>query len=268
MYMRSIQESNPRLFRQVLGHFATGVTVITTVHEGCVHGMTANAFCSVSLEPPLVLVSVDNRSHMYRLLRQSGRYSVSVLARGQEMLSRHFAGRPQEGLQLPFELAGYWVVCTVLAATAPRLFRVLFWVMAYAILIGTVFHGTFLSVILVGQAAHRVVGAAQASLLQLQTTLLVFSTPLVGFFGVCYFVMWSIVVFTVLRTATRYPKWIVLFVPALGSLLITGVYESHVVPVLANLLYPAVLSLPHLVFFLLSTGVLWRSPTYGQGGEA
>jgi flavin reductase (DIM6/NTAB) family NADH-FMN oxidoreductase RutF len=102
MHIRSIQESDPRTFRKALGHFATGVTVITTVHEGCVHGMTANAFCSVSLEPPLVLVSVDNRSHMHRLLRQSGRYGVSILARGQEMLSRHFAGRPQEGLQVPF----------------------------------------------------------------------------------------------------------------------------------------------------------------------
>jgi hypothetical protein len=159
---------------------------------------------------------------------------------------------------IPFELAGYWVVCTVLSATAPRLFRVLFWVMAYSIAIGTVFHGTFLAVILVGQAAHSVVGAAQASLLQLQTTLLVFSIPLAGFFGVCYLVMWSIVIITVLRTSTQYPKWIVLFVPVLGNLIITGVYVSHVVPLLGNLIYPAVLSLPHLVFFLLSTVVLWR----------
>jgi flavin reductase (DIM6/NTAB) family NADH-FMN oxidoreductase RutF len=68
MYMHSRQESHPRLFRQTLGQFATGVTVITTTDEGSVHGMTANAFCSVSLEPPLVLVSVETRSHMHRLL--------------------------------------------------------------------------------------------------------------------------------------------------------------------------------------------------------
>lgn len=102
MYMRSIQESNPRLFRQTLGQFATGVIVITTRHEGRVHGMTANAFCSVSLDPPLVLVAIDNRSHMHRLLAQSRRYGVSILSKEQEALSRHFAGWPQEGLHVPF----------------------------------------------------------------------------------------------------------------------------------------------------------------------
>lgn len=132
--------------------------------------------------------------------------------------------------------------------------------MAYGIVIGTVFHSTFLSVILVEQTAHRVTGTAQASLLQLQNTLFIFSLPLAVFFEICYLVMWSIVVVTVLRTATRYPKWIVLFVPALLSLVIAGVGQSHAVPVLGNVLYPTVLSLPHLVFFLLSTIVLWRRP--------
>src|SRR5260370_17006202 len=89
-------------------------------------------------------------------------------------------------------------------------------------------------------------------------TLVVFSLPLAGFFEICYLVMWSIVVVTVLRSATGYPKWIVLFVPALLSLVIAIVGQSHVVPVLGNILYPTVLSLPHLVFFLLSTIVLWR----------
>ena len=102
MSIRSIQESDPLTFRKTLGHFASGVTVITTMHEGIVHGMTANAFCSVSLEPPLVLISVDNRSRMHRLLTQSGRYGVSILAKGQEVLSRHFAGWSQEGLKIPF----------------------------------------------------------------------------------------------------------------------------------------------------------------------
>ena len=102
MYVWSLQERDPRMFRQALGRFASGVTVITTMHEGIVHGMTANAFCSVSLEPPLVLISVDNRSRMHRLLAQSGRYGVSILAKSQEALSRHFAGWSQEGLQVPF----------------------------------------------------------------------------------------------------------------------------------------------------------------------
>lgn len=89
-------------FRRALGRFASGITVITAAHEGTVHGMTANAFVSVSLDPPLVLISVDNRSQMHQKLSQSGQYGVSILAEGQEAFSQHFAGRAQEGLEIPF----------------------------------------------------------------------------------------------------------------------------------------------------------------------
>jgi len=54
------QPFNPREFRSALGRFATGVTVITAQNQGQTHGMTANAFVSVSLDPPLVLVSLDH----------------------------------------------------------------------------------------------------------------------------------------------------------------------------------------------------------------
>jgi flavin reductase (DIM6/NTAB) family NADH-FMN oxidoreductase RutF len=91
-----------RQFRNALGRFASGVTVITTQHEGHTHGMTANAFVSVSLDPPLVLVSLDNRAHMHWLLPMSQRYGVSILSVDQEALSDHFAGRTQEGLRIPF----------------------------------------------------------------------------------------------------------------------------------------------------------------------
>lgn len=97
-----IQECDSRLFRQTLGRFTTGVIVITTMDEDSVHGMTLNAFCSVSLEPPLVLIAVEKHTHMHRLLARSRRYAVSILSKDQEELSRHFAGRPQEGLQVPF----------------------------------------------------------------------------------------------------------------------------------------------------------------------
>jgi len=99
-------EIDPREFRRALGRFASGVTVITTEHEGQAHGMTANAFVSVSLDPPLVLVSVDNRARLHGILPRSGRYGVSVLSAGQEDLSRHFAGRPQPGLEVPFVWRG------------------------------------------------------------------------------------------------------------------------------------------------------------------
>jgi flavin reductase (DIM6/NTAB) family NADH-FMN oxidoreductase RutF len=97
-----IQESDSHLFRQALGRFATGVTVITTMDEGSVHGMTANAFCSVSLEPPLVLISVGKHNHMHRFLAQSRHYAVSILSKDQEELARHFAGQSQDGLLVPF----------------------------------------------------------------------------------------------------------------------------------------------------------------------
>lgn len=85
-------------FRQVLGTFATGVTVVTTPHEDHVHGMTANAFTSVSLDPPLVLVSIDKRASMHALLPATGVFGVSVLRADQEDISTHFAGRRSEAV--------------------------------------------------------------------------------------------------------------------------------------------------------------------------
>jgi flavin reductase (DIM6/NTAB) family NADH-FMN oxidoreductase RutF len=96
------QPFDTRLFRKALGRFATGVTVVTARHEGVPHGMTANAFMSVSLDPPLVLVSVGNQSNMHRVLQSTRRYGVSVLAEDQEALSVHFAGRIVDGLEPRF----------------------------------------------------------------------------------------------------------------------------------------------------------------------
>ena len=86
---------DPRIaLRRTLGMFATGVTVITTRERDQVHGMTANAFMSVSLEPPLVLISVDRRTRMCGLLHEGRTYGVSVLCESQSHLSDRFAGRP------------------------------------------------------------------------------------------------------------------------------------------------------------------------------
>jgi flavin reductase (DIM6/NTAB) family NADH-FMN oxidoreductase RutF len=82
--------------RRTLGMFATGVTIITTRQGEQVHGMTANAFMSVSLEPPLVLISVDRRTKMCALLHEGMHYGVSVLSDGQAALSDRFAGRSTE----------------------------------------------------------------------------------------------------------------------------------------------------------------------------
>lgn len=93
---------DPRQFRNALGRFASGVTIITACYKDQTHGMTANAFVSVSLDPPLVLVSLDNRSYMHRILPDAGYFGVSVLAEDQERLSNHFAGRSVEGTHIRF----------------------------------------------------------------------------------------------------------------------------------------------------------------------
>jgi flavin reductase (DIM6/NTAB) family NADH-FMN oxidoreductase RutF len=99
-------EGDPAIaFRRTLGMFATGVTVLTTRSADQVHGMTANAFMSVSLQPPLVLVSIDRRARMSNLLHEGTRFAVNVLEAGQASLSDHFAGREIEGATEPrFEL--------------------------------------------------------------------------------------------------------------------------------------------------------------------
>jgi flavin reductase (DIM6/NTAB) family NADH-FMN oxidoreductase RutF len=79
-------------FRRVLGNFAAGVTIVTTVDEnGKPYGLTATAFTAVSLEPPLVLVCVDKRSESHPHFHTSQVFAVNFLARGQEELSRRFA---------------------------------------------------------------------------------------------------------------------------------------------------------------------------------
>jgi flavin reductase (DIM6/NTAB) family NADH-FMN oxidoreductase RutF len=83
-------------FRRTLGMFATGVTVITTRVGEQLHGMTANAFMSVSLRPPLIVISVDRRARLNQLLREGVRFGVSVLEERQGALSDHFAGRLRE----------------------------------------------------------------------------------------------------------------------------------------------------------------------------
>ena len=87
--------------RKTLGMFATGVTVITTLKGEQVHGMTANAFMSVSLEPPLVLISVDRGTKMCGMLHEGSHYGVSVLCESQAKLSDRFAGRPCEDCPAP-----------------------------------------------------------------------------------------------------------------------------------------------------------------------
>ena len=83
---------NSQKLRRILSHFATGVTVITTKDKkGTPFGFTANAFTSLSLNPPLVLVCVDKTVKCYSCFDESKLFAVNILAEGQEDISRRFA---------------------------------------------------------------------------------------------------------------------------------------------------------------------------------
>ena len=89
------------LFRQVMGHWGTGVTIVSTPgKDGKPYGLTVSSFTSVSLDPPLILVCLDNRISGLQAFKDSGKFGVSLLAEGQSELSTLFARkdtvRPEE----------------------------------------------------------------------------------------------------------------------------------------------------------------------------
>lgn len=81
-----------RAFRNALGHYPTGVAIITTLTPAGAHtGLTVNSFTSVSLDPPLVLFCLGNRSSLLAAFEQAGHFAINVLAKGQQALSNRFA---------------------------------------------------------------------------------------------------------------------------------------------------------------------------------
>ncbi|MFD1210452.1 flavin reductase family protein [Arthrobacter sp. GCM10027362] len=113
---------DPMEFRRTLGSFASGVVIVTAVSDdGEVHGMTANGFVSVSLDPPLVLVSIGERAKMHARLMAGLRYGVSILGHDQQETASHFAGKPagtaprfvwQDGMALIDGAVGH-LSCTI-----------------------------------------------------------------------------------------------------------------------------------------------------------
>ncbi|HEX5015886.1 MAG TPA: flavin reductase family protein [Candidatus Limnocylindrales bacterium] len=86
----------PGAFRKVMGHFVTGITVVTTLQGGRPRGITVNALTSVSLDPPLVVVALDRRRFITPSVHETGRYAVNVLSEDQQALSDCFAGAAVE----------------------------------------------------------------------------------------------------------------------------------------------------------------------------
>jgi flavin reductase (DIM6/NTAB) family NADH-FMN oxidoreductase RutF len=92
-----------RQFRNAMGKFATGVTVVATEVDGNVHGMTANAFMSVSLNPNLVVISVGEKARILEKIKQSKSFSVNILAADQQEHSMIFAGQLKDHREVTFD---------------------------------------------------------------------------------------------------------------------------------------------------------------------
>ncbi|MBC7814317.1 MAG: flavin reductase family protein [Burkholderiales bacterium] len=102
MSSATIGPIDSRQFRTCCGRFTTGITVVTTKVDDTVHGMTANGFMSVSLEPPLIAISLGHNTRLHQFMPQSMRYGISILDESQLAISNHFAGRPDDTLKIPF----------------------------------------------------------------------------------------------------------------------------------------------------------------------
>jgi flavin reductase (DIM6/NTAB) family NADH-FMN oxidoreductase RutF len=84
-------------FRAALGRFASGVTVVTTKdNSGKLFGITVSAFCSVSLEPPLILVCIEKDAGSHHAFEQSKSFVVNILHEGQQQVSNHFASHLED----------------------------------------------------------------------------------------------------------------------------------------------------------------------------
>ena len=118
MFVAPTQVTESNLFRRVMGQFATGVTVLSFMVEQRPAGMTANAFMSVSMTPPLVLTAVRHESRFNRYVQIGVRFGINVLSEQQRSHSVHFAGRRIEDFEPLF----------VMQASVPLLKGSLAWI--------------------------------------------------------------------------------------------------------------------------------------------
>lgn len=91
-------QTNPETLRQAMRSWASGVTIVTSAHNGVAHGMTVSSFTSLSLDPPRILIALSQDSRTHDLVSRSQVFGVTILAKEDEELSDRFAGRiPDEG---------------------------------------------------------------------------------------------------------------------------------------------------------------------------
>jgi flavin reductase (DIM6/NTAB) family NADH-FMN oxidoreductase RutF len=94
--LKAVQDPDPDSLRDALRFWTTGVTIVTAKHEEILHGMTVNSFTSISLEPPLVMVSLEKITRTHGMVQASGAFAVTILESAQQELSDRFAGRDTE----------------------------------------------------------------------------------------------------------------------------------------------------------------------------
>ncbi len=165
-------------------------------------------------------------------------------------LWRSLSGHILGVIAIPLLTIGYWHVCHALKLSEVKHTSVFFWIMVYGLAIGAAAHATFAGVIVLIQTGVTPVRA--------QTYFLTYGGPLFAVTLLCYAAVsiWYCII--VLSKRTLYPKWMACFSPFFISLLIALFQGSNVVPTLGSILAPAWLNLAHVVFFTLSTCILWH----------
>ena len=100
-FMKKINKDN---FKKTLSAFATGITVVATKHNSILYGKTINSFSSLSLSPPLVLFSLDNKSSKLNIFNKSERITVNILSKKQKLISSNFAKKNPDWKNIEYDL--------------------------------------------------------------------------------------------------------------------------------------------------------------------
>ena len=165
-------------------------------------------------------------------------------------LWRSLSGHVLGVVTIPLLATGYWHVCYALKLSGVKYTSIFFWIMVYGLAIGAAAHGTFAGVIALIQT-----GATPATG---ENYFLTYGGPLFAVTLFCYATVSIWYCITVLSKPTLYPKWMAFLSPFFISLLIALFQGSNIIPVLGNILGPTWLNFAHVVFFTLSTCVLWQ----------
>jgi hypothetical protein len=156
-------------------------------------------------------------------------------------------------LGIPLCLIGYWCICQALRRSGVKGARIMFWLIAYGLVMGVVSHALISSAYIVMQAGNASAMTGATNNLRMAVYL-----P-GGIFLVSYLITSAWYMVAVISGRTLYPRWMAFFNPFLLSLLLALLNAAHVLSFVVNMLWPAWLSIPHLILFTLSTLVLWNS---------